>query len=52
MLEIWDFAVLSFENDRVLLVRAPMFPGKKGGGRVGRPLVLCHSTQDLEFYRL
>lgn len=54
MLEIRDFAILSFENDRVLSVFAlfPHVPWEKGDDKMGRPPVLCHSTQDLEFYRL
>lgn len=53
MLEIWGFAISSFEKYRLVSV-CPflMFPGRKGDGGVGRPLVLCHSTRDLEFCRL
>lgn len=38
MLEIWDFAVLSFENDRVLLVRAlfPHVPWEEGWWQSGK----------------
>lgn len=53
MLEIGGFAISSFEKYRLVsLGPFLMFPGKKGDGGVGRPLVLCHSTRDLEFYRL
>lgn len=52
MLEIWDFAISAFLKiikSCQFVALFPMFPGKKGDGGVGRPLVLCHSTQDLEF---
>lgn len=52
----WKFGILQFCLLKIIkscqfVPSFPMFPGKKGDG-VGRPLVLCHSTQDLEFYRL
>lgn len=44
MLEIWGFAISSFEKyPLVSLCPFLMFPWKKGE-EVGRPLVLCHST--------
>lgn len=53
----WKFGILQFCLLKIIkscqfVPSFPMFPGQKGDGRVGRPLVLCHSTQDLEFYRL
>ena len=54
MLEIWGFAVLSFENYQVLSGCALFshVPWEERWWWRGRPLVLCHSTPDLEFCRL
>lgn len=51
-LGILQFRLLKSIKSCQLVPSFPMFPGKKGDGGVGKPLVLCHSTQDLEFYRL